>query len=213
MESNQLTAYCCCCCYCWLRWKHRLGNIALALVVAQASCISELLPMCCSNLDVKGKEAFTVFEHYNFTGFCTFHLMYWWHFVTKTFRFRFWCYSKNITEVTRIMPQSWSTTFPRHQKKERMRNRQRQKKKKPHMKPPANKERRTSTEYTFRIFHKYSQTSMAWTPFGPWKFVPDIGSSMSHWGLVMRPSQKANDNNFGKSFGSSTQLWYVECTH
>ena len=35
---------------------------------------------------------------------------------------------------------------------------------------------------------------MARTPFGPWKSVRDMGSS-SHWGLIMVPGQKQNNDN------------------
>ena len=45
----------------------------------------------------------------------------------------------------------------------------------------------------------YSQTSMARTALGPWKFVRDNGSS-SHWGLIIAQGQKANKNNPGMSF-------------
>ena len=58
----------------------------------------------------------------------------------------------------------------------------------------------------------YSQTSMARTSLGPWKFVRNMGSS-SHWGLIMTPLQEANSDNLGKSFRFSTQWLYVECTH
>ena len=50
----------------------------------------------------------------------------------------------------------------------------------------------------------YSRTSMAWKSLGLQKFVQDTGSS-SHWGLIMVPGQKTNDDNLGKSFQSSTQ--------
>ena len=43
----------------------------------------------------------------------------------------------------------------------------------------------------------YSQTSMARTSLGPWKFVRDMG------GLIIAQGQKANENNLGMSFPSS----------
>ena len=45
----------------------------------------------------------------------------------------------------------------------------------------------------------YSQTSMAQTSLGPWKFIRDVGSS-SHQGLIMAPVQEANSDNLAKSF-------------
>ena len=51
-------------------------------------------------------------------------------------------------------------------------------------------------------YSMYSQTSMAWTSLGPWKFVPDMGG-WSHWGLIIVPGQEANGDNLGISFPSS----------
>ena len=45
----------------------------------------------------------------------------------------------------------------------------------------------------------YSQTSMARTSLGPWKFVRNM-DSLSHWGLIMTPGQKANADNLGICF-------------
>ena len=58
----------------------------------------------------------------------------------------------------------------------------------------------------------YSQTLLARTSLGPWKFVWDMGS-LSHWGLIIIPGQKANGDDLGNCFLSSIQKWYVECTH
>ena len=58
-----------------------------------------------------------------------------------------------------------------------------------------------SNEFTQKI---YSQTSMAQTSLGPWKFFQDLSSS-SHWGLIMVPDQEVNDDNLGESFRSSIQ--------
>ena len=50
----------------------------------------------------------------------------------------------------------------------------------------------------------YSRTSMARTSLGPWKFVPDMGSS-SHWGLIIAQGQTANENNLEMSSLSSVK--------
>ena len=53
-------------------------------------------------------------------------------------------------------------------------------------------------------FCTYSRTSMAQTTLGPWKFVPDMGSS-SHCGLIVTLGREANDDNLENSFRSSRQ--------
>ena len=60
----------------------------------------------------------------------------------------------------------------------------------------------------WQIKNYYSRTSMAQTSLGPWKFVRDMGG-LSHWGLIMVPSQEANNKNLGFFFQFSTQLLYA----
>ena len=43
-------------------------------------------------------------------------------------------------------------------------------------------------------FRIYSQISVARTSLGPWKFVPDMGSS-NRWGLIITPGHDANGDN------------------
>ena len=51
---------------------------------------------------------------------------------------------------------------------------------------------------------KYSQTSIARTSLGPWKFVREMDSS-SQCDLIMAPGQEANGDNLWKCFRSSTK--------
>ena len=48
-------------------------------------------------------------------------------------------------------------------------------------------------------YPQYSQTSMARTSLGPWKFVREMGSS-SQWDLIMAPGQETNGYIFGNVF-------------
>ena len=57
----------------------------------------------------------------------------------------------------------------------------------------------------------YSQTSMAQTPLGLWKFVRAMGSS-SHGRLIMAPGWEANIVNSGKSIDLLHNNC-MECTH
>ena len=50
-----------------------------------------------------------------------------------------------------------------------------------------------------QYIHVYSQTSMAKTSLGPWKFVLD-SDSLSPFGLVIAPVQEADGDNLGMSF-------------
>ena len=49
---------------------------------------------------------------------------------------------------------------------------------------------RHTYEVLQEMYSKYSRTSMARTPLGPWKLVRDRGSS-SQWGLIKEPGQEA----------------------
>ena len=56
------------------------------------------------------------------------------------------------------------------------------------------------TKLSFFFRHiKVHPTSMAETSLRPWESVLEIGS-LSHWGLIIMPSQEANKSNLGRSF-------------
>ena len=50
----------------------------------------------------------------------------------------------------------------------------------------------------------YSQTSVARTSLGPYKFVRDM-DCLSHYRVNITPGQEANGDNLGESFRFSTQ--------